>query len=171
MTPPILDWWPPHTWLMAPPPWLDDVLSQVGWRQDRMRPAQQGLPFIYYVRVFFKVWQLVKIRSCLKTITSISKISCKMCTQEQCKRSWSGQGWINIQKNILTTRSWTYFKYKKRELKYIESCYVLDFCEKEQNNNKVKNKLFLLRKLFPQCRVCGLCFRRAWEGSLIPTPF
>ena len=52
--PPILGWWPPHTWLMAPPyladgpphswlmtplpilawcppPWLDDVLSQVGF--------------------------------------------------------------------------------------------------------------------------------------------
>ena len=36
--PPILGWWPPHSWLMTPPPilawcppWLDDVLSQVGF--------------------------------------------------------------------------------------------------------------------------------------------
>ena len=35
------------------------------------------------------------------------------------------------------------------------SCYVSEFCGKEQNKNKVKNKLFLQRKL---CPVSGLRF-------------
>ena len=59
MTPPIVSWWPPHSWLMTPPYLADDpphgwmmcwvklVLVLYVWRQDRMRPAQQGLPFIY----------------------------------------------------------------------------------------------------------------------------
>ena len=50
--PPILDWWPPHTCLMPPPHgwmmcWVKLVLVLYVWRQDHMRPAQQGLPFIW----------------------------------------------------------------------------------------------------------------------------
>ena len=43
---------PTHTCLMTPPPngwmmcWVKLVLVLYVWRQDRMRPAQQGLPFI-----------------------------------------------------------------------------------------------------------------------------
>ena len=78
MAPPILGWWPPHTWLMAPPYlahgppivgwwpppthtcmmppphgwmicWFKLVLVLYVWRQDRLTPAQQGLPFIDHV--------------------------------------------------------------------------------------------------------------------------
>ena len=45
MTPlPILAWWPPlHGWMMC---WVKLVLVLYVWRQNHMRPAQQGLPFI-----------------------------------------------------------------------------------------------------------------------------
>ena len=46
MTPlPILAWWPPppNGWMMC---WVKLVLVLYVWRQDHMRPAQQGLPFI-----------------------------------------------------------------------------------------------------------------------------
>ena len=53
MPPPIVGWWPPYPYLPdAPPPngwmmcWVKLVLVLYVWRQDRMRPAQQGLPFI-----------------------------------------------------------------------------------------------------------------------------
>ena len=80
--PPIVGWWPPHTWLMAPPYLADDppildwwappilawcppphgwmmcwvklVLVLYVWRQDCMRPAQQGLPFIH--QVIIRTW-------------------------------------------------------------------------------------------------------------------
>ena len=53
--PPIVGWWPPYPYLPdAPPPphgwimcWVKLVLVLYVWRQDRMRPARQGLPFIY----------------------------------------------------------------------------------------------------------------------------
>ena len=47
MTPlPILAWWPPpNGWMMC---WVKLVLVLYVWRQDRMRPAQQGLPFILF---------------------------------------------------------------------------------------------------------------------------
>ena len=55
MTPlPILGWWPPYPYLPDDPPpngwmmcWVKLVLVLYVWRQDCMRPAQQGLPFIW----------------------------------------------------------------------------------------------------------------------------
>ena len=56
MTPlPILGWWPPppNGWMMC---WVKLVLVLYVWRQDRMRPAQQGLPFISQVPKTFTTW-------------------------------------------------------------------------------------------------------------------
>ena len=51
--PPIVGWWPPYPYLPDDPPpngwmmcWVKLVLVLYVWRQDHMRPAQQGLPFI-----------------------------------------------------------------------------------------------------------------------------
>ena len=83
-------WWPPtHTWLMTPYPYLADDpptytclmtppphgwmmfwvkldLVLYVWRQDRMRPAQQGLPFIYQALGLISSLWVGKLHPCAK---------------------------------------------------------------------------------------------------------